>query len=86
MRYRLCNTASDGKERFDNEEHFLTASLFATAKRPLASEDPKPTKVRILSASADDVEVTGVLCCKWKPVMKGVRCDLEMVILANNIR
>ncbi|GAQ89831.1 hypothetical protein (MCM9-like) [Klebsormidium nitens] len=36
--------------------------------------------------AGDDVEVTGVLCCKWKPVMKGVRCDLEMVILANSVR
>jgi len=35
---------------------------------------------------ADDVIVTGLLTAKWSPELKDVRCDLDPVLIANNIR
>jgi len=35
---------------------------------------------------ADDVIVTGVLTAKWAPELKNVRCDLDPVLIANNVR
>lgn len=34
----------------------------------------------------DDVVVTGVLTAKWSPDLKDVRCDLDPVLIANNVR
>lgn len=34
----------------------------------------------------DDVVVTGILTAKWSPDLKDVRCDLDPVLLANNVR
>ncbi|XP_035535162.1 DNA helicase MCM9-like [Morone saxatilis] len=33
----------------------------------------------------DDVTVYGVMCQRWKPFYDGARCDVEMVLKANNI-
>ncbi|XP_051234507.1 DNA helicase MCM9 isoform X2 [Dicentrarchus labrax] len=35
--------------------------------------------------SGDDVTVYGVMCQRWKPFYDGARCDVEMVLKANNI-
>lgn len=35
---------------------------------------------------ADDVIVTGILTAKWSPDFKDVRCDLDPVLIANNLR
>jgi len=35
---------------------------------------------------ADDVIVSGVLTSKWAPELKDVRCDLDPVLIANNVR
>lgn len=35
---------------------------------------------------ADDVIVTGLLTAKWSPELKDVRCDLDPVLIANNVR
>jgi hypothetical protein len=34
----------------------------------------------------DDITVTGILFAKWRSLVKDVRCDLELMILANYIR
>ncbi|CAA2983027.1 probable DNA helicase MCM9 [Olea europaea subsp. europaea] len=36
--------------------------------------------------AGDDVIVTGVLTAKWSSDMKGVRCDLDPVLIANHVR
>ncbi|KAL5157090.1 putative DNA helicase MCM9 [Glycine soja] len=36
--------------------------------------------------AGDDVIVTGLLTAKWSPELKDVRCDLDPVLIANNIR
>ncbi|EPS66337.1 hypothetical protein M569_08440, partial [Genlisea aurea] len=36
--------------------------------------------------AGDDIIVTGVLTAKWSSEAKDVRCDLEPVLLANNVR
>ncbi|CAM8937670.1 unnamed protein product [Rhodiola kirilowii] len=36
--------------------------------------------------AGDDVIVTGYLTAKWSPDLKDVRCDLEPVLVANNVR
>ncbi|KAH9299790.1 hypothetical protein KI387_031472, partial [Taxus chinensis] len=36
--------------------------------------------------AGDDIIVTGALFTKWRPVSKNVRCDLDLVLLANHIR
>ncbi|KAH7423011.1 hypothetical protein KP509_12G035300 [Ceratopteris richardii] len=36
--------------------------------------------------AGDDIVVTGILFAKWRPLMKDVRCDLELMLLANFIR
>ncbi|ESW20389.1 hypothetical protein PHAVU_006G204900 [Phaseolus vulgaris] len=36
--------------------------------------------------AGDDVIVTGVLTAKWAPELKDVRCDLDPVLIANNVR
>lgn len=36
--------------------------------------------------AGDDVYITGVVMRRWKPVMVEDRCDVEIVLLANNIR
>ncbi|XP_057860772.2 probable DNA helicase MCM9 isoform X2 [Cryptomeria japonica] len=36
--------------------------------------------------AGDDIIVTGLLFAKWRPVSKDVRCDLDLVLLANYIR
>lgn len=33
----------------------------------------------------DDVTVYGVMCQRWKPFYDGARCDVELVLKANNI-
>ncbi|XP_078030228.1 DNA helicase MCM9 isoform X1 [Epinephelus lanceolatus] len=35
--------------------------------------------------SGDDVTVYGVMCQRWKPLYDGTRCDIELVLKANNI-
>ncbi|KAM9840772.1 DNA helicase MCM9 [Aulostomus maculatus] len=35
--------------------------------------------------SGDDVTVYGVMCQRWKPFFDGARCDVELVLKANNI-
>ncbi|XP_057677980.1 DNA helicase MCM9 isoform X2 [Corythoichthys intestinalis] len=35
--------------------------------------------------SGDDVTVYGVMCQRWKPFYDGSRCDVELVLKANNI-
>ncbi|CAL1585426.1 unnamed protein product [Knipowitschia caucasica] len=35
--------------------------------------------------SGDDVTVYGVVCQRWKPFSDGSRCDLELVLKANNM-
>ncbi|XP_068433682.1 DNA helicase MCM9 isoform X2 [Clinocottus analis] len=35
--------------------------------------------------SGDDVTVYGVLCQRWKPFYDGTRCDVDLVLKANNI-
>ncbi|XP_077567726.1 DNA helicase MCM9 isoform X2 [Stigmatopora nigra] len=35
--------------------------------------------------SGDDVTVYGVMCQRWKPFYNGSRCDVELVLKANNI-
>ncbi|XP_045916789.1 DNA helicase MCM9 isoform X2 [Micropterus dolomieu] len=35
--------------------------------------------------SGDDVTVYGVMCQRWKPFYDGARCDVELVLKANNI-
>ncbi|XP_069561969.1 DNA helicase MCM9 [Brachyistius frenatus] len=35
--------------------------------------------------SGDDVTVYGVMCLRWKPMYDGARCDVELVLRANNI-
>ncbi|XP_061785879.2 DNA helicase MCM9 [Nerophis lumbriciformis] len=35
--------------------------------------------------SGDDVTVYGVVCQRWKPFFDGTRCDVELVLKANNI-
>ncbi|XP_062292950.1 DNA helicase MCM9 [Scomber scombrus] len=35
--------------------------------------------------SGDDVTVYGVMCQRWKPLYDGSRCDVELVLKANNI-
>ncbi|XP_034383396.1 DNA helicase MCM9 isoform X2 [Cyclopterus lumpus] len=35
--------------------------------------------------SGDDVTVYGVMCQRWKPFFNGTRCDVELVLKANNI-
>uniref|UniRef100_A0A4W6DQL8 DNA helicase MCM9 n=1 Tax=Lates calcarifer TaxID=8187 RepID=A0A4W6DQL8_LATCA len=35
--------------------------------------------------SGDDVTVYGVMCQRWKPFYDGTRCDVELVLKANNI-
>ncbi|XP_015893484.3 probable DNA helicase MCM9 isoform X1 [Ziziphus jujuba] len=36
--------------------------------------------------AGDDVVVTGILTAKWSPDVKDVRCDLDPVLIANNVR
>ncbi|KAK7412145.1 hypothetical protein VNO78_03594 [Psophocarpus tetragonolobus] len=36
--------------------------------------------------AGDDVIVTGLLTAKWSPELRDVRCDLDPVLIANNIR
>ncbi|KAG2396242.1 DNA helicase [Vigna angularis] len=36
--------------------------------------------------AGDDVIVSGVLTAKWAPELKDVRCDLDPVLIANNVR
>ncbi|KAL4349471.1 hypothetical protein AHAS_Ahas10G0045300 [Arachis hypogaea] len=36
--------------------------------------------------AGDDVIVTGLLTAKWSPELKDVRCDLDPVLIANNVR
>lgn len=36
--------------------------------------------------AGDDIIVTGILFAKWRPLSKDVRCDLDLVLLANYIR
>lgn len=33
----------------------------------------------------DDVTVYGVMCQRWKPFYDGTRCEVELVLKANNI-
>jgi len=33
----------------------------------------------------DEVTVYGVMCQRWKPLYDGARCDVELVLKANNI-
>ncbi|XP_072218939.1 DNA helicase MCM9 [Leuresthes tenuis] len=35
--------------------------------------------------SGDDITVYGVMCLRWKPFYDGTRCDVELVLKANNI-
>uniref|UniRef100_A0A3Q2XK49 DNA helicase MCM9 n=1 Tax=Hippocampus comes TaxID=109280 RepID=A0A3Q2XK49_HIPCM len=35
--------------------------------------------------SGDDVTVYGVMCQRWKPFYEGARCDVELVLKANNV-
>ncbi|XP_077366495.1 DNA helicase MCM9 isoform X2 [Festucalex cinctus] len=35
--------------------------------------------------SGDDVTVYGVMCQRWKPFYDGSRCDVELVLKANNV-
>ncbi|XP_067338365.1 DNA helicase MCM9 isoform X2 [Channa argus] len=35
--------------------------------------------------SGDDVTVYGVICQRWKPLYDGTRCEVELVLKANNI-
>ncbi|KAM9356307.1 DNA helicase MCM9 [Pholidichthys leucotaenia] len=35
--------------------------------------------------SGDDVTVFGVMCQRWKPFCDGTRCDVELVLKANNV-
>ncbi|KAM9703343.1 DNA helicase MCM9 [Menidia menidia] len=35
--------------------------------------------------SGDDITVYGVICLRWKPLYEGTRCDVELVLKANNI-
>ncbi|XP_075993373.1 DNA helicase MCM9 [Genypterus blacodes] len=35
--------------------------------------------------SGDDVTVYGVMCQRWRPLCDGARCDVELVLKANNI-
>nr|XP_057939162.1 DNA helicase MCM9 [Doryrhamphus excisus] len=35
--------------------------------------------------SGDDVTVYGVMCQRWKPFFDGSRCDVELVLKANNV-
>ncbi|XP_035540173.1 probable DNA helicase MCM9 isoform X2 [Juglans regia] len=39
-----------------------------------------------LVKAGDDAVVTGVLTAKWSPDLKDVRCDLDPVLIANNVR
>lgn len=39
-----------------------------------------------LVKAGDDVTVTGVLTAKWSSDLKDVRCDLDPVLIANNVR
>ncbi|XP_073222498.1 probable DNA helicase MCM9 isoform X2 [Cicer arietinum] len=36
--------------------------------------------------AGDDVIVTGLLTARWSPELKDVRCDLDPVLIANNVR
>lgn len=40
----------------------------------------------LLKLYSDDVAVTGVLTSKWSSDLKDVRCDLDPVLIANNLR
>ena len=35
--------------------------------------------------AGDDITVYGVMCLRWKPFYDGTRCDVELVLKANNI-
>uniref|UniRef100_A0A8C6SI73 DNA helicase MCM9 n=1 Tax=Neogobius melanostomus TaxID=47308 RepID=A0A8C6SI73_9GOBI len=35
--------------------------------------------------SGDDVTVYGIVCQRWKPFTEGSRCDVELILKANNI-
>ncbi|KAL2460413.1 putative DNA helicase MCM9 [Abeliophyllum distichum] len=47
--------------------------------------DYQEIKIQEIKAG-DDVIVTGVLTAKWSSDMKGVRCDLDPVLIANHVR
>ena len=36
--------------------------------------------------AGDDVSVTGNVCRRWRRIARGARCDLEVLIKANNIK
>lgn len=40
----------------------------------------------LLFKCVDEVIVTGYLTAKWSPDLKDVRCDLEPVLVANDVR
>ncbi|RVE55868.1 hypothetical protein OJAV_G00230590 [Oryzias javanicus] len=35
--------------------------------------------------SGDDVTIYGVMCLRWKPMYDGTRCEVELVLRANNL-
>ncbi|XP_024147243.1 DNA helicase MCM9 [Oryzias melastigma] len=35
--------------------------------------------------SGDDVTIYGVMCLRWKPLYDGTRCEVELVLRANNL-
>lgn len=41
---------------------------------------------RLFNIVSDDVIVTGVLSAKWSSDLKDVRCDLDPILIANNVR
>ena len=36
--------------------------------------------------TADDLEIVGVITHKWKPLIPTVRCEAELVLVANNVQ
>ncbi|XP_059447392.1 probable DNA helicase MCM9 isoform X2 [Corylus avellana] len=36
--------------------------------------------------AGDDVIATGILTARWSPELKGVRCDLDPILIANHVR
>lgn len=44
------------------------------------------TLVLTLVLLSDDVEIVGVIMHKWKPFLPTVRCEAELVLVANNVQ
>lgn len=39
----------------------------------------------LMMLAGDDVTIYGVMCLRWKPLYDGTRCEVELVLRANNL-